>query len=57
MDTCSGHLLSFLLMLIQNGQLPVTGESMCTQGLKLRVASSSRNPLNFHDRSSEAVSD
>ena len=27
----SGHLLSFLLPLIQEGQLSVTGESMCTK--------------------------
>ena len=30
-DTPSGHLLSFLLLLIQEGQLSVTGESMCTK--------------------------
>ena len=28
--TWSGHILSFLLPLIQEGQLSVTGESMCT---------------------------
>ena len=27
----SGHILSFLLPLIQEGQLSVTGESMCTK--------------------------
>ena len=26
-----GHILSFLLLLIQEGQLSVTGESMCTK--------------------------
>ena len=30
-DTRSGHILSFLLALIQEGQLSVTGESMCTK--------------------------
>ena len=30
-DTQSGHILSFLLPLIQEGQLSVTGESMCTK--------------------------
>ena len=30
-DTRSGHILSFLLPLIQEGQLSVTGESMCTK--------------------------
>ena len=30
-DTRSGHVLSFLLLLIQEGQLSVTGESMCTK--------------------------
>ena len=30
-DTLSGHILSFLLPLIQEGQLSVTGESMCTK--------------------------
>ena len=30
-DTRSGHILSFLLSLIQEGQLSVTGESMCTK--------------------------
>ena len=30
-DTRSVHILSFLLPLIQEGQLSVTGESMCTQ--------------------------
>ena len=29
-DTQSGHLFSFLRPLIQEGQLSVTGESMCT---------------------------
>ena len=29
-DTWSGHQLSFLISLIQEGQLPVTGGSMCT---------------------------
>ena len=29
--TRSGHILSFLLPLIQEGQLSVTGESMCTK--------------------------
>ena len=28
-DTQSGHILSFLHLLIQEGQLSVTGESMC----------------------------
>ena len=30
-DTRSGHILSFLLPLIQEGQLSVSGESMCTK--------------------------
>ena len=30
-DTRSGHILPFLLPLIQGGQLSVTGESMCTK--------------------------
>ena len=30
-DTRSGHILSFILPLIQEGQLLVTGESMCTK--------------------------
>ena len=30
-DTRSGHKLSFLLLLIQEGQLSVTGKSMCTK--------------------------
>ena len=30
-NTRSGHMLSFLLLLVQEGQLPVTGESMCTK--------------------------
>ena len=30
-DTRSGHILSFLPPLIQEGQLSVTGESMCTK--------------------------
>ena len=30
-DTRSGHILSFLLLLIQEGQLSGTGESMCTK--------------------------
>ena len=30
-DTQSGHILSFLLPLIQEGQLSVTSESMCTK--------------------------
>ena len=30
-DTRSSHILSFLLRLIQEGQLSVTGESMCTK--------------------------
>ena len=30
-DTRSGHIYSFLLPLIQEGQLSVTGESMCTK--------------------------
>ena len=30
-DTRSGHILSFLLPLIQEGQLSVTGESTCTK--------------------------
>ena len=30
-DTRSGHVLSFLLPLFQEGQLSVTGESMCTK--------------------------
>ena len=31
LDTRSGHILSFLLPLFQEGQLSVTGESMCTK--------------------------
>ena len=31
LDTRSGHILSFLLPLIQEGQLSVTGEIMCTK--------------------------
>ena len=34
-DTRSGHILSFLLQLIQEGQLSVTGESMFTEYLSL----------------------
>ena len=30
-DTRSGHILSFLFPLIQEGQLSVTGESVCTK--------------------------
>ena len=30
-DTWSGHILSFLPQLIQEGRLSVTGESMCTE--------------------------
>ena len=30
-DTQSGQIFSFLLPLIQEGQLSVTGESMCTK--------------------------
>ena len=30
-DTRSGHILSFLLPLFQEGLLSVTGESMCTK--------------------------
>ena len=30
-DTGSGNILSFLLPLFQEGQLSVTGESMCTK--------------------------
>ena len=30
-DTRSGHILSFLLPLNQEGQLSVTGKSMCTK--------------------------
>ena len=30
-DTRSGHILSFFLPLFQEGQLSVTGESMCTK--------------------------
>ena len=30
-DTRSDHILSFLLLLIQEGQLSVIGESMCTK--------------------------
>ena len=30
-DTLSGNILSFLLPLLQEGQLSVTGESMCTK--------------------------
>ena len=30
-DTWSDHILSFLLPLIQDGQLSVTGESVCTK--------------------------
>ena len=31
LDTRSGNILSFLLPLVQEGQLSVTGESMCTK--------------------------
>ena len=31
LDTRSGHILSFLLPLIEEGQLSVTDESMCTK--------------------------
>ena len=31
LDIRSGHLLSFLLSLVQEGQLSVTGERMCTK--------------------------
>ena len=31
LDTRSGHILSFLLPLLQEGQLSVTGVSMCTK--------------------------
>ena len=31
LDTRSGNILSFLLPLFQEGQLSVTGESMCTK--------------------------
>ena len=30
-DTRSGHILSFLLPLIEEGQLSIIGESMCTK--------------------------
>ena len=30
-DTRSSHILSFLLPLIQEDQLPVTGDSICTE--------------------------
>ena len=30
-DTQSGNILSFLFLLFQEGQLSVTGESMCTK--------------------------
>ena len=30
-DSPSGHILSFLLPLIQKGQLSITGENMCTK--------------------------
>ena len=30
-DTWSGHILSFPLLLIQEGQMSVTGKSMCTK--------------------------
>ena len=30
-DTRSGHILSFLLLLIQEGQLSVSGKNMCTK--------------------------
>ena len=30
-DTLSGHILSLILPLFQEGQLSVTGESMCTK--------------------------
>ena len=30
-DTRSGHILMFLLLLIQEGQLSVTGESVCSK--------------------------
>ena len=30
-NTQSGHILSFLLLLIQEGHLSVAGESMCTK--------------------------
>ena len=33
-DTRSGNILSFLLLLFQEGQLSVTGESMCTKYTK-----------------------
>ena len=33
-DTRSGHILSLLYPLIQEGQLSVTGESMCTNWRK-----------------------
>ena len=36
-DTLSGRILSFLLPLIQEGQLSVTGESMCTEVLVNRL--------------------
>ena len=32
-DTRSGNIFSFLLLLFQEGQLSVTGESMCTKYL------------------------
>ena len=37
-STWCGHILSFLLPLIQEGQLSVTGESMCTKYWPGRVA-------------------
>ena len=36
-DTRSGHMLSFLFPLIQEGQLSVTGESMCTKYWFIRL--------------------
>ena len=39
-DTWSGHILSFLLPLIQEGQLSVTGERICTKYWPGRVAQS-----------------
>ena len=44
-DTRSGHILPFLLPLIQKGQLSVTGESLCVLINRLRGLSLPRNRL------------
>ena len=47
-DTRSGHILLFLLPLIQEGQLSVTGESMHTyQVLRKSKSETARAPLIF----------